>query len=99
VKVPIGTSQVHHVYNQFTIYSSERDTLREHPRGRGIPCAIYYPIHPILLHLQKAFAYLGHKAGEFLASEAASCEVHPELTEEQHPALERHLEPVVTLQW
>jgi dTDP-4-amino-4,6-dideoxygalactose transaminase len=94
--VPLGASEVHHVYSQFTIYSSDRDTLREHPRGRDIPCAIYYPI---LLHLQKAFAYLGHKAGEFPASEAASCEVNPELTEEQHPALERHLEPVVTLQW
>jgi dTDP-4-amino-4,6-dideoxygalactose transaminase len=85
VKLPAALPGFTHVYNQFTIRSSDRDNLREHLRISGIPSEIYYPIP---LHLQKAFAYLGHQAGDFPASEAASREVlslpiYPELTEEQ----------------
>jgi dTDP-4-amino-4,6-dideoxygalactose transaminase len=74
-----------HVYNQFTIRVKERDALREYLQGRGVPTEIYYP-KP--LHLQKAFEYLGHKAGDFPVSEAASAEavslpIYPEVTEEQ----------------
>jgi UDP-2-acetamido-2-deoxy-ribo-hexuluronate aminotransferase len=62
-----------------------RDALREHLQSRGIPTEIYYP-KP--LHLQRAFAYLGHKPGDFPEAEAASLEavslpIYSELTEEQ----------------
>jgi len=82
-------ARLSHVYNQFTIRVKERDELREHLQRRGMPTEIYYP-KP--LHLQKAFAYLGHKPGNFPASEAASLEVlslpiYPELTEEQQRAV------------
>ena len=88
-----------HVYNQFTIRVvgapssarfagpgvGSRDSLRDHLRSRGIPTEIYYPSP---LHLEPAFAYLGHRAGDFPASEAAAREVlslpiYPELTEDQ----------------
>ena len=72
VQLPVTPAHFTHVYNQFTIRSSDRDNLREHLRTRGIPSEIYYP-KP--LHLQKAFAYLGHKVGDFPASESASREV------------------------
>jgi len=85
VRLPAAPPLCTHVYNQFTIRSSDRDNLREHLLTRGLPSEIYYPI---ALHLQKAFAYLGHKQGDFPASEAASREVlslpiYPELTEAQ----------------
>jgi dTDP-4-amino-4,6-dideoxygalactose transaminase len=85
VTSPLPPPGFTHVYNQFTIRVRERDALREHLQRRGVPTEIYYP-KP--LHLQKAFAYLGHKPGDFPASEAASSEVislpiYPELTEEQ----------------
>ena len=83
--LPVAPPQFTHVYNQFTIRSNDRDNLREHLRASGIPSEIYYPIP---LHLQKAFSYLGHKPGDFPASEAASREVlslpiYPELSEAQ----------------
>jgi dTDP-4-amino-4,6-dideoxygalactose transaminase len=63
--------------------------MREHLKQRGIPTDIYYPTP---LHLQRAFAYLGHKAGDFPASEEASLEVlslpiYPELHEGQQRAV------------
>jgi len=85
LKSPVTPRGYVHVYNQFTIRVRERDALREHLHRRGIPTEIYYP-KP--LHLQKAFAYLGHKPGDFPESEAAGLEVlslpiFPELTEQQ----------------
>ncbi|HMD96160.1 MAG TPA: DegT/DnrJ/EryC1/StrS family aminotransferase [Terriglobia bacterium] len=89
VKLPVEPPGFFHVYNQFTVRCSERDRLREFLRRRGIPSQIYYPLP---LHLQPAFSYLGHRAGEFPESEKASREVlsfpiYPELSNEQQTAV------------
>ena len=91
VELPAAPPGCFHVYNQFTVRSSERDRLREFLRARGIPTEIYYP-RP--LHLQPAFGYLGYRAGEFPESEAASREVlslpiYPELKGEHQAAVVR----------
>ncbi len=74
-----------HIYNQYVIRAPKRDELREQLRRDGVPSDIYYP-RP--LHLQRAFAYLGHQEGSFPEAEAASREVlalpiFPEMTGQQ----------------
>jgi dTDP-4-amino-4,6-dideoxygalactose transaminase len=85
VKLPVAPPHCFHVYNQFTIRVRERDRLREFLSSRGIPTEVYYPSP---LHLQRAFEYLGCRAGQCPEAEAACREVvslpiYPELNEEQ----------------
>ncbi len=80
---PVPSPNFHHVYNQFTIRTQSRDTLKESLRLAGVPSEIYYPL---CLHLQGAFRSLGYKPGDFAISEAASHEVlslpsYPELSD------------------
>lgn len=73
------------VWHQFVIQVEERDTLRKLIEESGISTGIHYPIP---LHLQKAFAYLGYRPGDFpIAEQAAkkilSLPIYPEMTQEQ----------------
>ena len=89
IRLPIQPEGQRHVYNQFVIRAQRRDQLREYLRARGIPTEIYYPSP---LHLQPAFAYLGHGEGAFPQAEEASqhvlaLPVFPQMTEEQQKVL------------
>jgi len=82
---PVPDAANEHIFHQYTIRAPRRDALRDHLRGRGIGCAVYYPL---ALHLQPCFAYLGYRKGSLPQSEAAmnevlSLPVYPELTEAQ----------------
>jgi len=87
-------ARFHHVYNQFTIRAQRRDELKESLRTAGIPCEVYYPL---CLHLQKAYEYLGYKAGHFPEAEKASHEVlslpvYPELSDAHQDMVVRAVE-------
>jgi dTDP-4-amino-4,6-dideoxygalactose transaminase len=62
-----------------------RDTVRERLAAAGVESGIHYPVP---LHLQPAYAHLGHRPGDFpvaehLAGEILSLPMFPEITEEQ----------------
>jgi dTDP-4-amino-4,6-dideoxygalactose transaminase len=85
VTLPEEPGGTHHTYHQFTIRAPERDRLQQFLRERGVATRVYYPIP---LHMQPAFDYLGHKAGdvpvsERLAREVLSLPIFPGISPEQ----------------
>jgi dTDP-4-amino-4,6-dideoxygalactose transaminase len=82
---PIAPAHMRHVYHVYAVRHPRRDALQAHLTKAGVSTGIHYPI-PV--HLQKCFAELGHKAGDFphserAASETLSLPMFPELRPEQ----------------
>jgi UDP-2-acetamido-2-deoxy-ribo-hexuluronate aminotransferase len=85
IRTPVIAQGNTSVYAQYTIISEDRDALSQNLRAAGIPSVAYYTAP---LHLQGAFADLGHKPGDFPVSEqiAARClslPMSPYLKEEE----------------
>lgn len=77
-----GESHVFHVY---AVLTDQRDALQKFLENRGVPTIIYYP-QP--LHLQKLYAEIGWREGDFPVAEDVSRNIlplpmYPELTDEQ----------------
>jgi dTDP-4-amino-4,6-dideoxygalactose transaminase len=84
---PTVRPQRRHVFNQYVVRvgHGQRDALVKHLQADRIGCEIYYPIP---LHRQECLSYLGHREGDFPASEEASrcvlaLPMFPEITQEQ----------------
>jgi dTDP-4-amino-4,6-dideoxygalactose transaminase len=71
-RVPDGYLSAWAQYSVLADSATERDQMMQRLAVAGIPTAIYYP-KP--LHLQQAFAHLGHKAGDFPGSEDTSSRI------------------------
>jgi dTDP-4-amino-4,6-dideoxygalactose transaminase len=54
------------VYHLYVILVDDRDGLQQHLSQKGIGTGLHYPLP---LHLQKAYAAMGHKKGDFPVSE------------------------------
>jgi UDP-2-acetamido-2-deoxy-ribo-hexuluronate aminotransferase len=81
VEVPWVAPERTSVWAQYSVLSDRRAGLQAKLQDAGIPTAIYYPLP---LHLQGAFAHLGHRAGDFPVSEQTaqrifSLPMHPYL--------------------
>ena len=66
-----------------------RDAFREHLSARGVETGVHYPVP---LHLHPAYAFLGHRKGDFPVSEAAcetiaSLPIYPGLSNDQVDAV------------
>ena len=74
-----------HVYHLYVVQTEARDALQKHLAAAGVQTGIHYPV-PI--HLQPAYAALGHRAGDFPMAERQAARVlslpmFAELTGEQ----------------
>lgn len=72
-------------WHLYTVRAPRRDALKDFLAARSIGSAIHYPVP---LHLQKCYAELGHRPGDFPEAERACREVlclpfFPEITEAQ----------------
>jgi dTDP-4-amino-4,6-dideoxygalactose transaminase len=88
------------VYHLYVIRLQDRDALQRDLTQAGIGTGVHYPTP---LHLQKAFARLGYKSGDFpvaerVATEVLSLPMYPQLACEQQDtiveALQRHFRRV-----
>lgn len=85
VSTPYAAPDRRHVYHVYAVRTPDRETLQRKLAQRGIQTGIHYPI-PV--HLQPAWAELGHRTGDFpiaeqLAREVLSLPMFPELTPHQ----------------
>ena len=83
--LPTPPAHCRHVYHVYAVRSANRDALGAALQAAGVSTGIHYPT-PV--HLQTAYADLGHKAGDFPVSEALGREylslpMFAEMTDEQ----------------
>jgi dTDP-4-amino-4,6-dideoxygalactose transaminase len=72
VQRPVQRPDVRHVYHIYAVRTPRRDLLQEALHARGVQTSIHYPI-PV--HLQKAYAEFGGRAGDLPVTERAASEL------------------------
>jgi dTDP-4-amino-4,6-dideoxygalactose transaminase len=87
VVCPAESEGVHHIYHLFVVRvpPGSRDSLRSFLEAHHIATGLHYPLP---LHLQRAYAHLGYRRGDFpvaerQAAEILSLPICPEMTDEQ----------------
>ena len=85
VITPPPVVQSRHIFNQYVVRTRDRDGLKDFLKASQIGTEVYYPV---CMHMQKCFAYLGYKEGDFPHSEEAArttlaLPIYPELSASQ----------------
>ena len=85
LQLPREADYAQSAWHLYVVRHPRRDDLKKYLEANGIGCALHYPMP---LHLQKCYANLGHKPGDFPVAEKAAREclslpIYPELTDEQ----------------
>ena len=89
ITLPSAPPDRQHIFNQYVVRVPDRDGVRAFLADRGIGTEIYYPVP---FHLQKCFAGLGHRSGDYPRAEAAAATtlaipIYGELTSGQQAAV------------
>ena len=89
LRIPVARADAKPVYYVYNVLVDDRDGLAARFKEAGIGYSIYYP-KP--LHMQKCFAYLGYKEGDFPAAERVcrriiALPMYPELTDDEVDAV------------
>jgi dTDP-4-amino-4,6-dideoxygalactose transaminase len=84
-------------WHLFVVLHPQRDRVRAGLEARGIQTGLHYPI-PV--HLQQAYAHLGHRPGDFpvaerVGRECLSLPMYPEMTARQQDAVVEALTEVL----
>jgi dTDP-4-amino-4,6-dideoxygalactose transaminase len=85
LQLPVEADYAESVYHLYVVRHPRREELKKHLEANQIGCALHYPVP---LHLQKCYASLGYKAGDFPVAEKAAREclslpMYGELTDDQ----------------
>jgi dTDP-4-amino-4,6-dideoxygalactose transaminase len=85
LQLPREATYAESAYHLYVVRYPRRDDLKKHLEANGVGCALHYPLP---LHLQKCYASLGYKNGDFpvtekIARECLSLPIYPELTDNQ----------------
>jgi len=85
IKAPFEPSFSKAVYHLYVVRTEDREGLMEHLKNAGVGTGIHYPIP---LHLQKAYAALNYRLGDFpitekVAEQIVSLPMFPQLNAEQ----------------
>ena len=85
LRLPREADHAESVWHLYVVRHPRRDELKKHLEANGVGCALHYPLP---LHLQKCYASLGYKKGDFPVSEKAAAEclslpIYAEMTDEQ----------------
>ena len=83
LQLPREAAYAESAWHLYVVRHPRRDELKKHLEANQVGCALHYPLP---LHLQKAYAHLGYKPGDFPVSEKAAREclslpIYPELTD------------------
>ena len=70
--IPPASIDKSHVFNNYVIRAERRDALKQFLADHGVQSEIYYPAP---LHLQKCFADLAYRRGDFPQAELAASQV------------------------
>ncbi len=85
LQLPLEAAGAESCYHLYVVRHPRRDDLKKHLEANKVGCALHYPVP---LHLQKCYASLGYKQGDFPVAEKAAREclslpIFPELTDAQ----------------
>jgi dTDP-4-amino-4,6-dideoxygalactose transaminase len=85
LQLPREADGAESAYHLYVVRHPRRDELKKHLEANHVGCALHYPVP---LHLQKCYADLGYKPGDFPVAEKAarqclSLPIYPELKDPQ----------------